>query len=174
VDGCGRTVMKLARTSESQCVYPYAFGGAKPYVYFDAIVVKVRQNGRVINKAIHLALGVNLAGRKELLGLWMTQNEYTAFTTVLLISMPFQKSLRRQNIDSLKRVKFQQIIVTTDNARSTAADSKLQKLVILWVAAIDDGNEVMTCPKSKAKSNACLGIDLGRSSALTITLVSIT
>jgi hypothetical protein len=88
--------------------------------------------------------------------------------------MPFQKSLRRQNIDSLKRVKFQQIIVTTDNARSTAADSKLQKLVILWVAAIDDGNEVMTCPKSKAKSNACLGIDLGRSSALTITLVSIT
>jgi transposase-like protein len=61
-------------------VYPYAFGGAKPYVYFDAIVVKVLQDGRVINKAIHLALGVNLAGRKELLGLWMTQNEYTAFT----------------------------------------------------------------------------------------------
>ena len=36
-----------------------------PIVYFDAIVVKVRQEGRVINKAIHLALGVNLAGTKE-------------------------------------------------------------------------------------------------------------
>ena len=47
-----------------------------PVVYFDAIVVKVRQDGRgVINKAIHLALGVNLAGNKELLGMWMTQNE---------------------------------------------------------------------------------------------------
>jgi transposase-like protein len=33
-----------------------------PIVYFDALVVKVRQDGRVINKAIHLALGVNLSG----------------------------------------------------------------------------------------------------------------
>lgn len=46
-----------------------------PIVYFDAIVVKVRQDGRVVNKAIHLAIGVNLAGTKELLGMWMTQNE---------------------------------------------------------------------------------------------------
>lgn len=44
-----------------------------PIVYFDAIVVKVRPEGRVVNKAIHLALGVNLADTKELLGLWMTR-----------------------------------------------------------------------------------------------------
>jgi putative transposase len=50
-----------------------------PIVYFDAIVVKVRQDGRVINKAIHLALGVNLSGTKELLGMWMTQNESAKF-----------------------------------------------------------------------------------------------
>ena len=37
-----------------------------PIIYFDAIVVKVRQEGRVINKAIHLALGVNLAGHTNL------------------------------------------------------------------------------------------------------------
>jgi putative transposase len=48
-------------------------------VYLDAIVVKVRHEGRVINKAIHLALGVNLAGQKELLGMWMTQNESSKF-----------------------------------------------------------------------------------------------
>jgi transposase-like protein len=40
-----------------------------PIVYLDALMVKVRHEGRVINKAIHLALGVNLAGQKELLGL---------------------------------------------------------------------------------------------------------
>lgn len=50
-----------------------------PIVYFDAIVVKVRQDGRVINKAIHLALGVNWLGTKELLGMWMTQNESAKF-----------------------------------------------------------------------------------------------
>ncbi len=50
-----------------------------PIIYFDAIVVKVRQDGRVINKAIHLALGVNLSGKKELLGMWITTNESAKF-----------------------------------------------------------------------------------------------
>ncbi len=58
-----------------------------PIVYFDAIVVKVRQDGRVINKAIHLALGVNLAGSKELLGMWMTQNESAKFWLSILTEL---------------------------------------------------------------------------------------
>jgi transposase-like protein len=51
----------------------------KSIVYLDALGVKGRQDGRVINKAIHLALGVNLAGNKELLGRWMTQTESSKF-----------------------------------------------------------------------------------------------
>lgn len=58
-----------------------------PIVYFDAIVVKVRHEGRVINKAIHLALGVNLAGNKELLGMWMTQNESAKFWLSILTEL---------------------------------------------------------------------------------------
>jgi putative transposase len=58
-----------------------------PIVYLDAIVVKVRHEGRVINKAIHLALGVNLAGQKELLGLWMTQNESSKFWLSVLTEL---------------------------------------------------------------------------------------
>lgn len=58
-----------------------------PIVYFDALVVKVRHEGRVINKAIHLALGVNLAGQKELLGLWMTQNESSKFWLSVLTEL---------------------------------------------------------------------------------------
>jgi putative transposase len=50
-----------------------------PIVFFDALVAKVRHEGRVINKAVHLALGVNLEGKKELLGMWMTQNESSKF-----------------------------------------------------------------------------------------------
>ena len=50
-----------------------------PIVFFDAIVVKVRNEGRVINKAVYLALGVNLEGKKELLGMWMSQNESSKF-----------------------------------------------------------------------------------------------
>lgn len=50
-----------------------------PIVFLDALVVKVRHEGRVINKAVHLALGVNLEGKKELLGIWMSQNESSKF-----------------------------------------------------------------------------------------------
>lgn len=50
-----------------------------PIVFLDALVVKVRHEGRVINKAVHLALGVDLEGKKELLGIWMTENESSKF-----------------------------------------------------------------------------------------------
>jgi transposase-like protein len=50
-----------------------------PIVYFDALVVKSRQDGSVKNKAMYLALGINMAGEKELLGLWMAENEGAKF-----------------------------------------------------------------------------------------------
>jgi len=50
-----------------------------PIVYLDCIVVKIRENNKVINKAIYLALGVNLEGHKELLGMWISENERAKF-----------------------------------------------------------------------------------------------
>ena len=50
-----------------------------PIVYLDCIVVKIRQDKQVINKAVYLALGVNLEGHKELLGLWLAENEGAKF-----------------------------------------------------------------------------------------------
>ncbi|MDV3000942.1 MAG: IS256 family transposase ISXax1 [Chroococcopsis gigantea SAG 12.99] len=58
-----------------------------PILYLDALVVKVRHEGRVINKAIHLALGVNLSGQKELLGLWMATNESSKFWLSILTEL---------------------------------------------------------------------------------------
>ena len=50
-----------------------------PIVYLDCIVLKVRHNQRVINQSMYLALGVNLEGQKELLGLWLAQTEGAKF-----------------------------------------------------------------------------------------------
>jgi putative transposase len=51
-----------------------------PIVYFDGIVVHVRgEGGRVSPHTLHVALGVNLQGRKELLGLWLNQQEGAKF-----------------------------------------------------------------------------------------------
>jgi len=51
-----------------------------PIVYLDGIVVHVRgANGQVSKQTIYVALGVNLAGKKELLGLWLSENEGAKF-----------------------------------------------------------------------------------------------
>jgi transposase-like protein len=50
-----------------------------PIVYLDCIVVKIRQDKQVINKAIYLALGVNMEGHKELLSMWLSENEGAKF-----------------------------------------------------------------------------------------------
>ncbi|MEP6867662.1 MAG: IS256 family transposase [Novosphingobium sp.] len=52
---------------------------AYPLVFFDAIRVKIRDEGLVRNKAIHIALGARADGRKEVLGLWIEQNEGAKF-----------------------------------------------------------------------------------------------
>jgi putative transposase len=67
-------VMEEAKTWQAR-----SLEAVYPIVWFDALVVKVRENNRVINKAIHLALGVNLSGTKELLGLWIAQAEGAKF-----------------------------------------------------------------------------------------------
>ena len=58
-----------------------------PIVYLDCIVIKIRDNLRVINKAIYLALGVNMDGHKELLGLWMSENEGAKFWLSVLTEL---------------------------------------------------------------------------------------
>src|ERR687886_899193 len=50
-----------------------------PLVFFDALRVKVRDEGLVRNKAVHIALGVRADGTKEVLGLWLEQNEGAKF-----------------------------------------------------------------------------------------------
>jgi transposase-like protein len=50
-----------------------------PILYFDAIFVKSRQEGPVKNKAVYLALGINIDGEKELLGLWIADTEGSRF-----------------------------------------------------------------------------------------------
>jgi transposase-like protein len=64
------------RNRELEAVYPI--------VFFDAIVVKVRDNGHVVKKSIYLALAITLEGRKDLLGLWIDQSEGAKFWLAIM------------------------------------------------------------------------------------------
>jgi putative transposase len=56
-------------------------------VWLDGIVFKVRHNGKVINKTVYLAVGLNTKGKKELLGLWLAETESAAFWISVLTDM---------------------------------------------------------------------------------------
>lgn len=48
-------------------------------VWLDGIVFKVRQNGKVVNKTIYLAVGMNREGHKEVIGMWLGESESASF-----------------------------------------------------------------------------------------------
>lgn len=48
-------------------------------VYLDALVIKVKEENQIKNKALYLIVGITIEGKKEVLGLWMTQNEGAKF-----------------------------------------------------------------------------------------------
>jgi len=73
-------------------------------VWMDGIVFKVRQNGKVINKTIYLAVGLNSEGHKEILGMWLGENESASFWMSVLTD------LRSRGVEDM-------LITSTDNLK---------------------------------------------------------
>jgi putative transposase len=63
--------MKVWRERPLDAIYPI--------VYLDALMVKVRDNGHIVNKAVYLALGIRRDGTKEVMGLWISEHEGAKF-----------------------------------------------------------------------------------------------
>ena len=59
-----------------------------PVIYLDAIRIKIRRDHRVENRAAHLAVGVDMAGIKHVLGIWVHADEGAAFGPTYAPSWP--------------------------------------------------------------------------------------
>lgn len=75
-----------------------------PIVWLDGIVVKVLHNKQVINKSAHGVLGVNLRGKKEVLGLWLAGNEGAKFWLAVLTEL-HQRGVQDISIASMDGLK---------------------------------------------------------------------
>ena len=73
-------------------------------VWMDGIVFKVRQNGKVINKTVYLAVGLNADGHKEMLGMWLGEGESASFW------MSVMTDLRARGVEDI-------LITSTDNLK---------------------------------------------------------
>lgn len=68
----------------------------------DAIHYHVRSEGQIIKKAVYIAIGVNMDGRKDVLGMWVGENESAKFWVGVL------NSLRNRGVEDI-------LITCTDN-----------------------------------------------------------
>mgnify|MGYP000872156590 CR=1 FL=1 len=50
-----------------------------PVMFLDGVIYKVRKENKIINKCLYTVLGINMEGRKDILGLWMSENESASF-----------------------------------------------------------------------------------------------
>lgn len=66
-----------------------------PIIYFDCIVLKMRENQQIIKKSLYLALGVDLQGKKDLFGLWIQETEEAKFWLT--------ESRRQRHTDRVRR-----------------------------------------------------------------------
>ena len=80
-------------------------------VWMDGIVFKVRENSKVINKTVYIAVGLRRDGKKEVLGLWLGKNESAAFWMSVLTDM------RARGVEDL-------LITATDNLNGFTATIK--------------------------------------------------
>ncbi len=98
-----------------------------PIVYLDCIVLKIRQDKHVINKAIYLILGINIEGHKELLGMWVSENEGAKFWLSVLTDLQNRgvQHMLIACVDGLKGF--------PDAINATYPDAKIQLCIVHMV-----------------------------------------
>ncbi len=84
-------------------------------VWMDGIVFKVRENSKVINKTIYLAVGLNRDGKKEVLGMWLGKNESSSFWLGVLTD------LKARGVEDI-------LITATDNLNGFTQTIKMYSL----------------------------------------------
>jgi putative transposase len=93
-------------------------------VWMDAVVFKVRQEGKVINKAVQIAVGLNNQGKKDVLGMWTCQNESASFWMSVLTN------LRSRGVEDILISSTDNLKGFTDAIKAVFPETKTQICVV--------------------------------------------
>jgi len=93
-------------------------------VWMDGIVFKVRENSKVINKTVYLAVGLNREGKKEVLGMWLGKNESSSFWMSVLTD------LKARGVEDILITATDNLNGFTQTIRSVFPESKTQICVV--------------------------------------------
>jgi putative transposase len=95
-----------------------------PLVFFDALRIKVRDEGTVRNKAVHIALGVRADGAKEILGLWLEQSEGAKFWLRVM------NELRNRGVEDILLAVVDGLKGFPDAIRAVFPDATVQTCIV--------------------------------------------
>ncbi len=130
-------------------------------VWMDGIIFKVRENSKVINKTIYLAVGLNLEGRKEVLGMWLGKNESASFWMTVLTD------LKVRGVEDILITSTDNLNGFTQTIQSVFPQSQTQICIVhqirnackyvVWKdrkAFISDMKNIYTAPNKQAAEQA--------------------
>ena len=93
-------------------------------VWMDGIVFKVREDSKIINKTVYLAVGLRKDGRKEVLGLWLGKNESAAFWISVLTD------IKARGVEDILITATDNLNGFTDTIKNVFPQSKTQICVV--------------------------------------------
>ena len=94
------------------------------HLILDAIHYKVRQDGKIVNKAVYIVLGINLDGFKEVLGMWVGENESSKFWLKVL------SDLKNRGVEDILIASIDGLIGFSDAIRVTFPNTEIQRCIV--------------------------------------------
>lgn len=95
-----------------------------PIVFMDAIHYKVRTEGRIINRAAYIAIGVNLEGIKEVLGIWVGENESSKYWLSVLTE------IKNRGVKDILIVSVDGLTGFADAIKAVFPNTEVQRCVV--------------------------------------------
>lgn len=93
-------------------------------LWMDAISIKVKDNGKVMNKAVYLVIGLNAEGKKEVLGMWINQTESASFWMAVLTD------LKARGVEDILIASTDNLKGFTEAIRATFPDTDTQLCIV--------------------------------------------
>jgi transposase-like protein len=93
-------------------------------VFLDAIHFKVKQDGQIVNKAAYMAIGIDLDGNKDVLGIWIGENESAKFWLTVL------NELRNRGVQDILIISVDNLTGFSEAIQACYPDTEIQKCIV--------------------------------------------
>ena len=94
------------------------------HVILDAVHYKVRQDNKIINKAAYVAIGTNLEGMKDVLGIWIGENESSKFWLKVITE------LKNRGVEDILIASIDGLVGFSDAIKAVFPDTEIQRCII--------------------------------------------